>query len=125
MDSDAENREERRFVYRWPIWFGKNLAQTASLGVMDDVSSGGIAFTSTDTAGPLQQGQTLTVRFSLPRFDTPDPKATIGVTRTGRILWITAVGNGAYRIGLQFDTPLSLKPAEEAALLAVCRDGAS
>jgi hypothetical protein len=124
MDSNAENRRERRFAYRWPIWFGQDLTQAVFFGMMEDVSSGGIAFTYTDNAGPLQEGQALTVRFSLPRFDAPDPEATIGVTRTGHIRWITAAGNGAYRVGLQFDTPLSLKPAEEAALTAMCQDAA-
>ena len=124
MDSNAENRQERRFTYRWPIWFGQDRTQTASFGIMEDVSNGGIAFTYTDSAVPLQEGQTLMVRFSLPRFDTPDPKATIGVARTGHIRWITAVGNDVYQVGLQFDTPLSLQPAEEAALTAACRDAA-
>jgi hypothetical protein len=91
---------------------------------MEDVSSGGIAFTYTGDPGPLQVGQVLTVRLSLPRFGDHDPQATIGVTRTGRIRWITATGNSAYRVGLQFDTPLSLKPAEEAALAAMCHDAA-
>lgn len=125
MDSNAESRQEQRFAYRWPIWFGQDLTQTVSLGIMEDVSSGGIAFAYTDNAIPLQEGQALTVRFSLPRFDAPDPKATIGVTRTGRVRWITAAGNGTYRAGLQFNTPLSLKPAEEAALSAACRAAAS
>ena len=122
MNSSAENRREQRFAYRWPIWFGEHLTEAVFLGMMEDVSSGGISFTYTDNVGLLQEGQALTVRFSLPRFDAPDPQATIGVTRTGRIRWITATGQGAYRLGLQFDTPLSLKPAEEAALTTMCRD---
>jgi len=124
MDSNAENRQERRFADRWPIWFGHHFTQTVSFGIMEDISSGGLAFTYTDRAGPLQQGQTLTVRFRLPRFDTPDPNATLVVTRTGFIRWLTAVGNNVYRVGLKFDAPLSLQPAEEAALTAAFRDAA-
>jgi len=30
---------------------------------------------------------------------------------------------GTCRVGFQFDTPLSLKPAEEAALVTLCRNG--
>ena len=60
-------------------------------------------------------GQAITVRFSLPRFDANEPGATVGLTRTGRIRSITADA-GLHKIGVEFDTPLSLKPAEQAAL---------
>ncbi len=119
MDSNAESRQEQRLAYRWPIWFSADVTQTLSSGLMEDVSSGGIAFSHTGGRGPLQEGQRLTVRFSLPRFDEQDPQATVGVTRTGLVRWATSVG-GVHRVGLQFDAPLSLKPAEEAALAALC-----
>jgi len=120
MDSSAEQRREQRLAYRWPIWFGEDLTKAVFLGLMEDVSSGGIAFTCTADHGCLQEGQPLTVRFSIPRFDDQDPRATVGVTRTGRIRWATAAGSGTHRVGLQFDVPLSLKPAEEAALATMC-----
>jgi hypothetical protein len=90
-------------------------------GLMVNVSSTGLAFTC--KAGPdfLQAGKQLTVRFSVPRFDEQDPSATVGITRTGQVRWVTAVGGG-YKVGFQFDTPLSLKPAEQAALTPLCRD---
>ena len=124
MDSNAFKRHEQRLSYRCPIWFGEDVTQALYPGLMEDVSSGGIAFTYTGNPGSLQVGQTLTVRLSLPRFGGDDPQATVGVTRTGHIRSITAASNGDYRVGLQFDTPLSLKPAEEAALTAACRDAA-
>jgi hypothetical protein len=125
MDSSDEQRHEQRFPYRWPIWFGEDLTKAVFLGLMEDVSSGGIAFTYTAEHGRFQEGQRFTVRFSLPRFDDQDPQATVGVTRTGLIRWAKSAGNGTHRIGLQFDVPLSLKPAEEAALATLCRNAAS
>lgn len=121
MDSSAESRNEQRLPYRWPIWFGSDITQAVFPGLMEDVSSGGLAFTYKTDHSRLQQGQRLTVRFSLPRFDEQDPQATIGVTRTGLVRWVTPTGSGAYRVGLQFDAPLSLKPAEETARARVVR----
>ena len=90
MDNNAQNRQERRLAYRWPIWFSEETTQAVFSGLMEDVSSGGLAFTYQADQGHLQQGQRLTVRFSLPRFDEQNPQATIGVTRTGLVRWATA-----------------------------------
>lgn len=123
MDSSSENREER-LVYRWPMWFGENPAEAVFAGLMFNVSSGGMAFTYKAGLCRLRKDQPITVRFSLPRFDENDPAATVGITRTGQVRWTAPTGDGTQKVGIQFDTPLSLKPAEQAALAAVCRDGA-
>jgi hypothetical protein len=120
----SENRYEKRLTYRWPIWFGEDITQMVHPGLMVDISSGGMAFTCKADPSLLQAGQQITVRFSMPRFDPQDPTATVGVTRTGQVRGVIAVGGG-YKIGLQFDTPLSLKPAEQAALTASCPDAAT
>ena len=122
MTNAAENRQERRLPYRWPIWFGEDLTKAVFLGLMEDVSSGGIAFTHTAESGRLQEGARLTVRFSIPRFLEDDPQIMIGMTRTGAVRWTTPVSGGTYRVGVQFDVPLSLKPAEEAALANLCHE---
>jgi hypothetical protein len=120
MDSSAEQRQEQRLAFRSPIWYGEDLTKAVFLGLMEDVSSGGIAFSCTADDGRLQEGQRLTVRFSIPRFDDTDSQATVGVTRIGQIRWVTPVSSGTHRVGLQFDVPLSLKPAEEAAMTTMC-----
>ncbi len=121
MDNNTENRREERLSYRCPVWCGDDVTQTLFLGLMEDVSSGGIAFSCAAGHGPLQEGQRLTVRFSLPQFDNENPEAMVGITRTGHVRWLTPAEAGTCRVGLQFDTPLSLKPAEEAALASLCR----
>jgi hypothetical protein len=118
MDTSTENRYEQRLTYRWPMWFGADITQAVFPGLMVDVSSGGMAFTCQTGECSLREGQSLTVRFSLPRFDQSDPGATIGITRTGFIRWTLAGADGTHKVGLQFDTPLSLKPVEQAALAA-------
>jgi hypothetical protein len=125
MDSSAEQRQEQRLAYRWPIWFSGDLTKAVFLGLMEDVSSGGIAFSYTAGHGQLQEGQRLTVRFSIPRFDDSDPQATVGVTRTGQVRWIATGAGGTHRVGVQFEGPRSLKPAEEAALASMCHHAAS
>ena len=121
MDS-TENRYEERLAYRWPVWFGEDMTQMIHSGLMLNVSSTGIAFTIQAADRSLvQAGRGIAIRFSLPRFDEQDTAATVGVTRTGRVRWINAIADG-YKIGLQFDTPLSLKPAEQAAATTVCTD---
>jgi len=109
----TENRYEQRLTYRWPVWFGEDTMQMVHSGLMVNVSSTGMAFTCKADHDLLQAGQRLAVRFNLPRFDEQDPAATVGATRTGVVRWATAVGGG-YKVGFQFDTPLSLKPAEQA-----------
>lgn len=116
MNRTDEGRGEDRLAYRWPVWFGQDVTQAVFPGLMVDVSSGGIAFTCNTELCPLGQGQTITVRFSLPRFDGSEHGATVGLTRMGRIRSITPAGPGLHKVGLEFNTPLSLKPAEQAAL---------
>ena len=120
MDNRAEQRQEQRLACRWPVWFGEDLTKAVFLGLMEDVSSGGIAFAYTAEHGDLQEGQQITIRFSIPRFDDLDPQATVGVTRTGLVRWVAAASSGTHRAGLQFDVPLSLKPVQEAALATFC-----
>jgi hypothetical protein len=121
METSAESRFEQRLTYRWPVCFSEDLAQGLFQGLMVDISSGGIAFTYKADQCCLEVGQSLTVRFSLPRFDEQDPGATVGIMRTGRIRWATPAEPGTLKVGLQFDTPLSLKPAEQAALSTLYR----
>lgn len=125
MAGNAEQRQEQRLAYRSPIWFSEDLTKAVFLGLMEDVSSGGIAFTYAAGHGHLQEGQRLTVRFNIPRFDDSNPQATVGVTRTGQVRWITPAASDTHRVGVQFDAPLSLKPAEEAALASMCQQSAS
>jgi hypothetical protein len=92
--------------------FSEDFTQRVDQGLMVDISSGGIAFDcSTDKFVP-QPGQTLTVKFSLPRFDEKDTEAVVSITRSGRVCRIENIGASVCRVAIQFDKPLTLKPCE-------------
>lgn len=123
MDKKTNHRSEERLCYQWPVWFGEDTAQAGFLGLMIEVSSGGLAFACPVDRCRFQEGQRLTVRFDIPQFSRPDdPQAMTGVLRTG---WVCSVvtGGDTYRIGFQFDQPLSLKPGDEAKLTALSHAG--
>ncbi|MBN1361126.1 MAG: PilZ domain-containing protein [Sedimentisphaerales bacterium] len=123
MDDNNERRREDRLEYRWPVWFSEDFAKTMSQGLMVDIASGGIAFVCDRSAGSLSNGQHLTIRFSIPRFEGDDPTATVSVTRAGDICRIEEVGDGSRRVAVEFDTPLAVHPAEITSLKAHCSQG--
>ena len=120
MDEKSHRKNEERLRYQWPVWFGEDTTQAGFLGLMVDISSGGLAFTCPIDGCRFREEQRLTVRFDIPQFSRlDDPEAMAGVVRTGRVRSVVTRGDMC-RIGLQFDEPLSLKPGEEARLVALC-----
>ncbi len=119
MDQSNERRQEKRLGYQWPVWFSEDFAETLCQGLMNDVSSGGIGFSCGPNDGCLREGQHLTVRFSIPRFEGDDPTATISITRTGEVRRIERTEEGLCRVGVEFDIPLALRPAEVSSLNAM------
>ena len=114
MDEGRERRTEDRLRHQWPVMFSEDFTKRIDQGLMVDVSSGGIAFTcGTETDYP-QPGQELTVQFSLPRSDQLDPSALVSITRTGRVRRVDKVNESIFRVAIQFNKPLTLKPCEQA-----------
>ncbi len=120
MDDHNERRQEKRLGYQWPVWFSEDFTETLNQGLMIDVSSGGIGFSCDLNANCPREGQHLTVRFSIPRFEGDDPTATVSITRTGQVRRIEKTEAGLCRVGIEFDTPLGLRPAEVSSLNALC-----
>jgi hypothetical protein len=112
MDEGRERRTEERLQYKWPVLFSEDFTQRIDQGLMVDVSSGGIAFSCTVETGYLKEDQHLTVQFSLPRSEETDSSAMVSITRTGRVCRIDKESETIFRIGIQFDKPLTLKPYE-------------
>jgi hypothetical protein len=123
MEDNSERRREDRLGYQWPVWFSEDFTQTMSQGLMVDVASGGIAFVCDRRGENLSEGQHLTIRFSIPRFEGDDPTATVSITRTGSICRIENLKDGSRRVAIQFDTPLGVRPAEVTSLKARCAEG--
>ena len=62
----------------------------------------------------------MTVRFSIPRFEGDDPTATVNIIRTGHVCLARQVEGGAWRVAIQFETPLALRPTEVTTLNSMC-----
>lgn len=123
MDDNSQRRREERLDYQWPVWFSEDFTQTMAQGLMVDVASGGIAFICDRGGENLRDGQHLTIRFSIPRFEGDDPTATVSITRTGDIRRIETLKDGSRRVAIEFDTPLAVRPAEVSSLKARCSGG--
>ena len=114
MELSNEKRRENRLGYKWPLLYGKSIDNMFSQGLMIDIASGGVAFVCEENKDDCPKvDQSLTVRFNIPRFDEKDPSATVSITRTGRICRVEEIKNHYYRIALQFDKSLTLKPGEQ------------
>ena len=122
MDQQSNPRQEQRLDYRWPVWFGEDLAESMFQGLMVDISSGGIAFDCLPDGMHPYESQHLTVRFSIPRFEGDDPTATISITRPGHVRRVEEGESGSCRVAVEFDTPLPLRPAEVTTLSSMCSD---
>jgi hypothetical protein len=125
MDTTDERRQEERQDYRWPVWFTEDFDRGMAQGVMVDVSSGGVAFHCGRESRCPRSGQHLTVRFSVPRFESHDPTATVSVTRTGEVRRVDETEQGLRRIAVEFDFPIAVRPAELVSLNAACKNGST
>ena len=93
--------------------FSEDFTQDIHQGLMIDISSGGLAFTCNSKSAGVEEGQKLTVQFSLPR-DEADGESLMNLTRTARVCWVKTNDGPICRVGVQFDKPLSMKPCEQA-----------
>jgi hypothetical protein len=116
MENTKNRRLEERLQYKWPVLFAEDFTESLSEGVMVDVSSGGLAFLCRADDNCPFQGQKLVMRFSIPRVDDEDSSAMTSFTRKGQVLRIESVNSSLRRVAIQFETPLTLKPCEQAGI---------
>jgi hypothetical protein len=121
MDETDNRRREGRLSYLWPIWFSQDFSQQMSQGLMVDISRGGIAFTFNADGNLLREGQPLRISFSIPRLDD-DPTSTVTITQAGHVCRVENVAGGQGHAAVQFDEPLALDAADQAALELMCGD---
>lgn len=113
MSDNTERRGEKRLRYNWPVWFAEQFNDMLSQGQMVDICSGGASFTCYADRCP-QQGQEITARFSVPRFD-PDHGDSYDLEnfiRKGRVCRIDEVSAFVRRIAFEFCDALPFKPGE-------------
>ena len=87
-----------------PVWFAEDISETASQGVMVDISSRAMAFTCSADENRPYPGQQLTTRFNLPRPGT-DRSDMKSFTRTGRVCRVDEINGSRCRVAIQFDEP--------------------
>jgi len=113
MDTTIDRRKIKRLHFRWPVWFAENFHETLLLGQMQDVSSGGMAFSCNANEGHLYQGQKITIRFCVPRFGEDDSFDMANFVRSGYICKIDGLNHGLRRVAVHFFEPLPFDPLEE------------
>ena len=123
MDETSNRRREGRLSYLWPIWFSDDFSQRMSPGLMVDISRGGIAFTFNADGDHLHEGQPLSICFSIPRLDD-DPTSAMTITQAGRVCRVEDTADGQRHAAVQFDEPLVLDAAGQAALELMCGEHA-
>ena len=111
MDSLMERRREKRLRYSWPIWFAEDFDDILTQGQMVDVSSGGAAFTCYADRCPTD-GDCITARFSVPKYEDSESFDLSNFIREGRICRIDELGPYVRRVAVQFSEPLPFKTAE-------------
>ena len=105
MDKTKERRKEERLQYQLPVWFAEDPNETASQGVMVDISSSAMAFSCNASGKCPHPGQQLTARFSLPRSGGDYYSDMKSFIRTGCVSRVENITNNLRRVALQFNEP--------------------
>ncbi len=113
MEAVTERRSEQRLRYHWPVWFAEDFNEMLLQGQMVDISSGGAAFTYYADNNCPEPGQSITARFSVPRFGADESFEMAHFTRHGHICRVDNMNRFLRRIAVQFAEPLPFKPGEQ------------
>ncbi len=105
MNKTKERRKEERLQYHLPVWFSKDPNETATRGIMVDISSSAMAFSCDADKNLPYLGQRLTTRFSLPHTGRNHCSSIKSFTRTGRVSRVESISDNLCRIAIQFDDP--------------------
>jgi len=107
-----DRRREKRLRYHWPIWFAEDFTDILSQGQMVDLSSNGAAFTCYADQCPYQ-GQYITARFSVPRYENNDSFDMDNFIRSGFVCRIEDISPYVRKVAVQFAEHLPFKPGEQ------------
>lgn len=109
---NAERRRENRLRYHWPVWFGDDFKGVLNQGQMVDVSSGGAAFTCYADNCP-GNGQSITARFSVPKYEEDESFDIENYVRSGRICRIEQISPFIRKVAVQFSDVLPFQPGQQ------------
>ncbi len=111
MVSNTERRVEPRLRYNWPVWFAEDFADELTQGQMIDVSSGGAAFSCYADRAPYA-GDSITARFSVPKYTGRHNFDMANFVRHGKICRVEEISPFIRRVAVQFAEPLPFQPAD-------------
>lgn len=118
----TERRREARLRYHWPIWFGSDFKGILNQGQMVDITSKGAAFTCYTDNCP-NNGQSITARFSVPRYEEDESFDIENYVRSGQICRIEQISPFLKKVAVQFSDALPFSPGQQktkAAEYATC-----
>ena len=113
MEQNTDRRTEQRLRYYWPIWFAEDVDDTLLQGQMVDLSSRAAAFTCYAHDACPNEGQYLTVDFSVPHYGSEGSFDMASFTRSSYVNRVDNVNSFVRRIAVQFVKPLPFKPGEQ------------
>ncbi len=102
---------EQKLKYNWPIWFAENFNEILTQGQMAELDSTEARFTCYTEQCP-RQGQQLTVRFSVPAYDSDGAFDLENVLTEGNVANVEKLNPFMETITLKFNEPLHFKPGE-------------
>lgn len=108
----TERRRETRLRYHWPIWFGSDFKGVLNQGQMVDISSGGASFTCYADNCPTH-GQSITARFSVPKYEEDESFDIESYVRSGQICRIDQISPFVKKIAIQFSDALPFQPGQQ------------
>ena len=110
-----ERRDEQRLRYHWPIWYSEDFQEELSQGQMVDLSSTAASFTCYADEHCPEMGQSLTARFSVPKYGEDESFDMENFMRCGHVCRIDNVSGLLRRVAVRFAEPLPFRPGEQAA----------
>jgi hypothetical protein len=108
----TERRAERRLRYSWPVWFAEDFGRVLFQGQMIDLCSKGASFNSYTDQCPYQ-GQQITARFSVPRYESEEGFEMASFIRAGRVCRVKQSSPFVRRVAIRFAQELPFKPGEQ------------
>lgn len=111
MTEAAEQQEEKRLHYNWPVWFAHDFNGVLTQGQMFDIHSQGASFTCYADKCPAQ-GEDITTRFSVPRYGEDNSFELENFIRQGHIHHVEEIAPFVRRVCIGFTEALPFKPGE-------------
>ncbi len=107
-----EKQVEKPLRYSWPVWFAENFNDTLNQGQMVDISSRTATFNCHPDISPFH-GQSITARFSIPRYDEDGSFDLENFIRSGNVSHIEHSSPFTHTVKVEFAEELPFWPGQQ------------